>query len=68
MTTANSLVKDLRIIEFIDDHNRSWYYVQRRFLFVFWLICVDRRGFSSLEQAKQGIYRHQTQHQLDWLC
>lgn len=58
MTTTQSLISDLRIIEFIDSDNRPWYYVQKRFLFVFWLICVDREGFPSLEMARQSVHHY----------
>lgn len=54
MTNGNPINRDLRIIEYIDNNNNPWYYVQKRF-FVFWLICLNREGFPSLEMAKQEI-------------
>jgi len=55
---ARSVLKNLRIVRYIDAQNQTWYYVQRRFMGLFWLISMNREGYASLEMAMQEVQHY----------
>ena len=65
MATASAAYQNLRIVEFVDQNDYRWYYVQKKF-FVFWLLFLNREGFSSLESAKESIHYYLAKHQLEY--
>lgn len=67
MNKGKFLEGNWRIIESVDEENRSWYYVQKRFLRIFWLICVNREGYPSLESARHGTRNYFLQNPVEYV-
>lgn len=67
MTTSQPISQNFRIVKFVDNTNRCWYYVQKRYMFIFWLITIQKEGFANLEEARQGIQNYLFRKQLNSL-